>query len=521
MEEDRSPLRRALFVQLLVAAAVAALGCAETGDSRAAFVRTQIARADQSLIRQRRDLVAGKYARMARTLYDYYRGSVPVFAADFANGAEAASATTARSAPLVLTTGDAHPENFGLLLGADGVLALEPNDFDSADQYPFTWDLRRLATGLVLGVRRSAGEAPTGEAHASDALTDAVVRTMVANYVQAVAAHADGAPRRRFEREFVFALAGQNGGSLAIFEDLFSRGDRDVLGRRAIRNATELTPEGRRILRGVDPEDPEHLYQDLPPSTFAELPATLAAYRRTLLDPPEVAYFTVLDAARELGSGVASWPRIRAQVLLRGPTDGDQDDVLVEVKELTDSAALGWLLPQRYYGSVGERILSTSRALWAVPSAERLWGVSSWVGLPVQLRLEEDGQKTIRTRRFEGDRAEPAALEALARVLGQLLARMHATPPDLQRAGDGQNAAAAIRDAVDVPDFDADEARFAIAYAGRVESDFLLWQRLVVSGEALELPSAEEDRASAAQRALFGTPAPPLLPELPERPDDR
>ncbi len=47
--------------------------------------------------------------------------------------------------------GDAHVRNFGAFASpVDGRLAFDINDFDETTRGPFEWDLKRLATSLVL-----------------------------------------------------------------------------------------------------------------------------------------------------------------------------------------------------------------------------------------------------------------------------------------------------------------------------------------------------------------------------------
>src|SRR5207248_373594 len=48
-------------------------------------------------------------------------------------------------APRVLAVGDLHVENYGTWRDADGRLAWGVNDFDEADELPYTNDLVRLA----------------------------------------------------------------------------------------------------------------------------------------------------------------------------------------------------------------------------------------------------------------------------------------------------------------------------------------------------------------------------------------
>lgn len=58
-----------------------------------------------------------------------------------------------RNAPSVLSVGDLHVENFGTWRDTEGRLIWGINDFDEAFQLPYTNDLVRLATSILLAMR--------------------------------------------------------------------------------------------------------------------------------------------------------------------------------------------------------------------------------------------------------------------------------------------------------------------------------------------------------------------------------
>src|SRR5262249_35113265 len=62
------------------------------------------------------------------------------------------------TAPRVVAIGDLHPENFGTWRDVDGRLCWGVNDFDEADELPYTNDLVRLAASARLA--REAGILP-------------------------------------------------------------------------------------------------------------------------------------------------------------------------------------------------------------------------------------------------------------------------------------------------------------------------------------------------------------------------
>lgn len=464
-------------------------------DPRDATLLSVFARADQSLLRARPSLVAGRYARMARGAYDFYRGSLPLFLHDWRDGAgDLSRSRFTLDLPQPWSAGDPHVENFGTLRARDASLALEPNDLDGSDRAPYLWDLRRLTVGLCLAARLSNPDAPDARAAAVRAIP-AIVRAAASAYASAIAAHARGAPPARITA----------GGGDPALEDLFRRAQRDADRGRELTDLTVLTGARRALLRGApDATDPENVLGELPEAARDALPALLSRYRATLLAPPPAEYFTVLDSAREYGSGVASWPRVRALVLVRGPTDGPGDDVILEVKELADSITPGGPPPGVWFDTVPARLVASARALWALPDADPLWGAGEWLGLPVLVRTESEAHKTLRVDRFVAALGTPDALTSLAGRLGALVARLHAAP-----LPDGSSVAPAIASVLarDPEGFAQEQADVADRYAARVLADWERFRRVLTErGPSLGMPVDDTDAPGADQRALFGNP---------------
>lgn len=479
----------------LTLAMVVIAGCDAAPPREAALVAAFVD-AEELSIRARPELVAGKYARMARSLYDFYRGSVPLYRADFRDPSIGIGSTNFPASVLPFSTGDQHPENFGLLEAQDGSLSLEPNDLDSADRYPYHWDLRRLNVGLVL-LCRLANAADEEAQRASAATAPAVVSAATRAYAEAIARYADHAPLDRVEDDrMVPAIA-----------DLFRRGLRDQAARAELVEQTIVEGGARRLRRGVlDSDDPEEAFHELPAWVRPHLREMLERYRGTLFDPPMPEFFTVLDAVRVVGRGVASWPRVRLVVLVAGDTDAQDDDVLIEIKEANDSGAEGWIPPGSYADDVPGRIRQATQWVWARPHTERLWSATTWLGIPIQIRLEAESQKVLRVDRQEGNRGTPEALIALGRELGMMLARVHAAP-----APGADGCARAITEAIgrDPMRFVEGEVEVALAYADRVETDFEHFKdALLRLGPTLGVPVDVRDRARDDLRALFDAPEP-------------
>ncbi|MEZ4314618.1 MAG: DUF2252 family protein [Polyangiaceae bacterium] len=504
----RSPPRRTTSTRALAALATGAVGAALVAagcgpaveDARTAEIASVMVRADLPLLRTRPSLVAGKYARMAADPYAFFRGTVPLYLHDFRNDRLGIGASAfAADAPLVLSLGDAHFENFGVLIGQDGVPALEPNDFDGADRTAYLWDVRRLAVTMALVARLSNTDDADAQA-AAVAVAPDLAFAAARSYAATMRALANGAPRTRVV----------DPEDSEILVDLFERSAEDTAARTELEELTTVESGARRLRRGnLDPEEPDSVALDLPAWFLAALPAALDGYRGALIDPPAAGFFEVLDAVRELGGGIASYPRVRTLVLVRGPSDDPGDDVILELKELPDSAVLPHAPPEVAFDTVQDRILTTSRAAWAVPSAAPLWGTSEIAGMPVQVRLEAAGQKTLRVRRLRGKRGTPEALADIAVRLGAILARIHAAPLPPENASPAEAIAAITGDDPDA--FAADHAAVADVAAAEVLLDFARFgDALDVLGPTLGVLADPADAPSADLAALYdGVPPSP------------
>jgi uncharacterized protein (DUF2252 family) len=480
---------------LWISALAFACGGGPDDNAREAEIASVLSRADIALIRARPKLVAGKYRLMTTELISFYRGNVPLFLHDFRDkGGPLSRSRFAMDAPLVLGTCDPHIENFGLLLAPDGSLGLEPNDFDAADFVPYLYEVRRWIVSLVVAAHASNPSDSAAHQLAVDARR-AIARAGAVAYANTIRDLANGAPRTRLDAPPA---------NDPIMADLWKRAIRDTTDRAELVNTT-VTNGVRVLKRGVlDPADPTNTYADLPNFAVKALPQTLAQYRQSLIAPPPPEYFTVLDAVREFGSGVASWPRVRLIVLVRGPSDDVADDVMLEVKEESDSPVSGWYPPGLYFDTIQSRITNTSRAMWSRPDAAPLWGASEWLGFPVQVRLEATGQKTIRASRLIDDRGTVAALTTLATDLGSLLARVHSAP---SKASSAPAAAIWARIGSDPDGFADEQADAATDYGDQVTVDFALFSAaLKALGPTLGVELDASDAPPADLAAVYGDP---------------
>jgi uncharacterized protein (DUF2252 family) len=97
------------------------------------------------------ELVPIRHERMSESPFAFFRGAAAVTAEDLVR--------TPVSGLRVRACGDAHLLNFGIYATPERRLVFDVNDFDETLPAPFEWDVKRLASSVVVA-RRSRGFAP-------------------------------------------------------------------------------------------------------------------------------------------------------------------------------------------------------------------------------------------------------------------------------------------------------------------------------------------------------------------------
>jgi hypothetical protein len=195
---------------------------------------------------------------------------------------------------------------------------------------------------------------------------------------------------------------------------------------------------------------------------------------------------------------------VRLLLLVEGPTASVDDDVVLEMKEIADSGAPPVAEPSVSADDVGGRVRHALETCWSIRLAEPLWGTTTLLGLPVQVRAEREAHKTVRVARMKEDLGTPEALDALADELGTTLARIHAgSEPDLPGTLSAIDAAIGK----DRGAFADEQADVALAYADVVDGDYARFaDALDRSGPTLGFPSDPEDAPDPDLAALYGAP---------------
>lgn len=399
------------------------------------------------------DLTPIRVGRMAATPFAFLRGSAGLMAYDLAR-----TPMTGISAQIC---GDAHAANFGLYGDARGGLVIDLNDFDETVYGPWEWDLKRLATSLVLAGREAGADEDTCRAAAYDTV-GAYRRTMrllarlpVLNAWNAIA-----------DEELVSHADAHD--LLGTLERVSEKARGNTSGRFAARSTEALEGGGRRFV------DAPPVLRRVPDAEAAAVAASLEHYLTTLSEDrlPLLARYAVHDVAfRVVGTGSVG---TRSYVVLL--LDHRGEALVLQVKEARASALLphlataGHRMPE--VAHEGRRVVLGQKRMQVV--SDILLGWTSVDGLPFQVRQ-------FRNRKGSVDPAALAAdqMDDYGRMTGALLARAHSHSVDPRLISGYCGKKEELDEAV---------ASFAVAYADRTEADHTALVEAIRTGRIASEP---------------------------------
>jgi uncharacterized protein (DUF2252 family) len=406
------------------------------------------------------ELVPVRHSRMLVSPFTFYRGAAAVMAADLA--------TTPVSGLDTQLCGDAHLSNFGVFASPERQLVFDLNDFDETYVGPWEWDVKRLASSLVVAGRENGFSAKQ---------TRKVVTATLRRYRDAVHGFAGlGNLALWYSQVDVTGVLGLFGSD--VDPHLRRRVDKVVTkarGRDHLRALDKLTTvvDGRRRIV-ADPPVIVPVEQLAPGAQREEIAATvheIVSRYADSLDPGHralVRSFTFVDMARKV-VGVGSVGTRCWIVLMRGRDDADP--LFLQVKEAQQSVLAPHLGPPAY-DNQGERVVVGQRLMQA--SSDPFLGWDRITGLDgrerdfyVRQLHDWKGSSTVETM-------TPKGMRLYGELCGWTLARGHA------RTGDRIALAAYLGDDDAAP---AAFCEFAHAYADLNERDHAAFADAVRTGE--------------------------------------
>jgi uncharacterized protein (DUF2252 family) len=400
---------------------------------RRLHVRRTLREDHQFRILNRPEGAQSKFDKLADDLYDFFRGTALLYYRDYAG--------TDGDLPAVVTLGDVHPENFGVMPNEDGAPIFGVNDFDEAAFAPFSYDVKRGSVGFWLACRRNGF-------------------------------------KKKVRREVVRAFAG---GYLAGLT-AFAKDDAEKWHEYRIDNSPDMI---RDLLKGATEPRREFLAEsvDVEKGRFRSTEEIVPhskhreAFQEVIdgyVEDNEVevygqrdGYFTVCDVAVKKGSGTASLGLDRFWVLVEGPDPDDPAEArILEMKQARPSALRGLVPPQADRDSDSDEAETVVRA-----QQVHLVG-----GDPFYGRAEiEDQLFLVRERSPFKDDIDVEDLDedemaTYADICGRALAQPHARSDE--HTGIEADPEQRILETTFPPVFTNDMARFAETAARRVKRDW-------------------------------------------------
>jgi len=398
------------------------------------------------------DLLPIRYGRMQVSPLAFFRGAAAVMAADLAQ--------TAQAGITVQSCGDCHLNNFGTYATPEGIPVFDINDFDETSPGPFEWDIKRLATSLVLAARQAGFQ----ETHARK-LAVSATRAYVDEITRLAALPAIKAWNVRIDLHHVISAIG----NIRV---------RDRLSSRLERQADAVTRQFGIVEPGYLPKlhDNPPFIQRLPSQhqtvrdAFSRYIEQLSPERRLLLDR-----FSLKDVVFKV-VGVGSVGTFCA-IGLYATADGEP--LLLQIKEAQQSV-LEPYTGVSIYGNAGARVVNGQRIMQAASD-----GFLGWTKTTGSRTTNQTGKRAGAGREFYvrqakdsrlaslGERIEDELLTDYATLCGRTLGRAHARSADTAflagYLGKGRSFCEAIGD-------------FAVRYADQTENDWHVFTKAIQAG---------------------------------------
>jgi uncharacterized protein (DUF2252 family) len=396
-------------------------------------------------------LIKLKYQLMAESPFGYFRGAVPVMAADLA--------VLPSTGIVSQLCGDAHVRNLGAYAAPDGRLVFDINDFDETIRGPFEWDLKRMAASLVLAGR--------GSGHKESAARQAAERC-IERY---------SAQMRAFAEMHCIEVGRYQVHRMSQVEPIHTA----LL--KAERSTPQHTVEQLTEPSSNKPGAPRR-FKEIKPMltrvTGAQAEAVLASLRpyREMLEPQRqhlLSFYRPVDVAfKVVGTGSVGL----RDYCIYFEGNGPADPLFLQIKEEPASGYTAYLPDAHPVPHNGQRVAEGQKAMQL--QSDPFLGWTHIGGRQYLVRQLNDHKGSI-----ELEDLDCGGLEAYGEVCGELLARGHARSCDPRviagYLGSGDGFAEAL-------------AKFGSAYADQTEKD---WETLRRSRKAGKKPTAKVTSAAS------------------------
>jgi uncharacterized protein (DUF2252 family) len=446
--------------KVLIVLSIASLLCvsaAQAATSRTSWVVSQIYNYNHPFAATDSTDLATKMSTMAGDAFDFYRGTDHIFYQDMATLPASSYATTQTGYTWI--GGDAHIGNFGAWQDSGSNNVFSVDDFDEGYLGQYVWDLRRLATSMVLAGRANG---------VADSDITTAINTMVGAYISEMNNFMGSSAELSFQLK--------SGNTSGVVQDTISDSKSDSRSS-LLSKYTQVTGSARKF------QTIANTLVTVNSTTYNNIVAAMNSYMSTIASSKQYAasYYQVKDIRQKLGSGVGSLGKLRYYILIEGPSTSTSDDVILEIKQETISAVAevnnGQLPAIDYNNNEANRVAITAKA--QTLNADVLIGYATINGLNYFFHekspYEEDFDYTQLT--------SAGKLNTAATYLGQALASAHAiSDQDYNSAIVSYSIDKQVSNAVSsTSGLESEISTFAFSYAAQVNLD---WQSFVSAYKA-------------------------------------
>ncbi len=444
----------------IVIGAALALGTSavQAQTSRTSWVVTQIYNYNHPFAATDSTDLATKMSTMSNDSFDFFRGTDHLFYQDMLT-LPASKYTTAQTG-YTWIGGDAHIGNFGAWKDSGSNYVFSVDDFDEGYLGQYVWDLRRLATSMVLAGRVNG---------IADSDITTAINTMVGAYVSEMNNFMGSSAELSFQLK--------NGNTSGVVQSTISASSNDSRSN-LLSKYTQVT-NGVRSFQTI-----ANTLATVNSTTYNSIVAAMSSYISTISSSKQYAasYYQVKDIRQKLGSGVGSLGKLRYYVLIEGPSTSTSDDVILELKQEVSSAVApassnAQTLLSADGSNDGNRVAMTNKA--QTINADVLAGYATINGMTFYFHekspFEEDFDYTQLT--------SAGKLNTAATYLGQALASAHAvSDQDYNSAIVTYSIDKQVSSAVtSTSGLESEISAFAFSYASQVNLD---WQSFVSAYKA-------------------------------------
>eukprot|EP00466_Bigelowiella_natans_P020697 jgi/Bigna1/77923/fgenesh1_pg.51_\ len=337
---------------------------------------------------QNAQLVGGKIAKLSEEgAFTFFRGADGFFFWEMKCAIENFSKETTRF-QRVLSNGDTHPENFGVMQQANGQLVWGTNDFDQAMHAPFTWDFRRGATGFALACM-------------SEGFNSSECSTIVEGWINGYAGLFSGSCTFKNGDRFVegsplFTEASWAAGIGKLLQDTRAKFQGEgAMEKWFQKKGVNLTTNHFVASEEVAPINDPKVFREFQEAIHRYMYSGVSALAKFDND---VRFFELQDVAQKYGSGTGSIGLDRYLLLVKG----GKYPRIVEMKQVTESVVERYTRFEYTDAEEAQRVVNADKA--AYPYSNVFYGSVMFRGHPFILREKNKYKNDVdwRDLSFEG-----------------------------------------------------------------------------------------------------------------------